>query len=81
MMKVRLAVQVFSQSVADALCTLSTMTAYPQFKDSTGTAEFLRVMLNSLNPLNYLPVCKVVTYHLELYRLECHFLMSADYIA
>ena len=43
MMKVRLAVQVFSQSVADALTTLSTMSAYPQFHDLKGTAEFLRV--------------------------------------
>lgn len=42
-MKVRLAVQVFSQSVADALDTLRSMDEYPEFKDSAGTARFLRV--------------------------------------
>lgn len=42
-MKVRLAVQIFSQSVADALNMLSTMNQYPQFRGADETAEFLRV--------------------------------------
>ena len=42
-MKVRLAVQVFSQSVADALTMLAGMPQYPEFRDATQTAAFLKV--------------------------------------
>ena len=42
-MKVRLAVQVFSQSVADALTILAGMPQYPEFRDATQTAAFLKV--------------------------------------
>ena len=42
--KVRLAVQIFGQSTADALLTLSAMAdIYPQFKDVQGTVTFLKV--------------------------------------
>jgi hypothetical protein len=48
-MKVRLAVQVFSQSTADALSTLQTMSdAYPEFKDVSGTVKFLKVCIVSV---------------------------------
>ena len=42
-MKVRLQVQVFSQSVADALTMLAGMPQYPEVSDASQTAAFLKV--------------------------------------
>lgn len=45
-MKVKLAVQIFSQSTADALITLSNCGQYPELRNSKATAQFLKVTAN-----------------------------------
>ena len=47
-MKVKLAAQVFSQSTADALSTLSSCAVYPEFEGVDPTVKFLKVRQKNL---------------------------------